>query len=340
VTVGTALPQGGTWSTKLVGTSGQTLYAVASKGDLVVTGGQGDGSVATQKSTDNGSTWTGLSVGTGTKIVNGVASNSQVMIAGGDGVFVKTTDGSSWSNIDLPRPADMRTDGLFYVASVKYVNNQFVVAGGYNNSLSSPSPRNVFIATSSDGVTWQVKTPTLDGFNNGMDITGQNGELIVLYKNQAVQQILKSTDNGLTWTIQAPDFGTNFNRLSSITVGADGKYYGFGDYPAISKSTDGIVWTETASFDKSFVDSSCSSGLRGITRIDNRLVGICATNGTANQSKLIMSEDGRGWFVYGGLIDGIGQAVIKNNGRYIVVGNKAEKIGTSTFSRQFISVMD
>lgn len=218
-------------------------------------------------------------------------------------------------------------------------NNHNGVAVGYNNGLSSAFPRNIFVATSSDGSTWQVKTPTLDGFNNGMDITGQNSQLVVLFKGQSDQKILRSSDNGVTWTIDAPDFGTNFNRLSSITAGNDSKYYGFGDYPATSKSVDGVVWTETAPFDKSFVDSSCGSGLRGITRIDNRLVGICATNGTSNQSKLLISEDGRGWFVFGGLIDGIGQAVIKNNGSYIVIGNKPEKIGNTTFSRQFVSTI-
>lgn len=341
VTVGAAIDHGGPWTTRLVGNAGQSLLNVAAKGDLLVAGGQGDAAVATQKSTDNGTTWQGLATGVGfNPVINGVAGNGAIIIAGGDGFLAKTSTGGAWTNIALPRPADMRSDGLFYVGAVQYVNNRFVLAGSYNNGLSSPFPRNVFVATSEDGASWTVKTPTLDGFNNGIDIAGNGAQLVIVYKGQAGQKILRSADNGLSWTIDSPDFGGGFNLLHSITTGINGKYYALGDYPQINLSDDGVLWRATATFDKFFMDNSCQGGLRGITSIDDKLMALCSTNGTANQSKLVVSADGRGWFVYGGLIDGIGHAVIKNNGRYIVSGIKAEKIGTTTFMRQFVSTMD
>ena len=60
-----------------------------------------------------------------------VASNGDVIVAGGNGALSKTTDGVTWSAIALPRPTDMKTNGLFFVGAVAYINGQFVVVGGY-----------------------------------------------------------------------------------------------------------------------------------------------------------------------------------------------------------------
>ena len=316
VTVGKAIPQGGTWTTRLSGVNRSLLNHVVAKAGLIVAVGEATQQSAAQKSTDDGVTWSNSPLATTANnlALNGVASNGDVIVAGGNGALSKTTDGVTWSAIALPRPTDMKTNGLFFVGAVAYINGQFVVVGGYHNSETAFT-QSTFIATSADATTWTVKTLAFDGFFNKIDIAGSGNNLLVLHVNQSTTKVLSSNDNGSTWDIRSPS-GVDFNH--TITTGIDGKFYAAGQYPFVASSSDGLTWTGT----NPYIDSGCSSSLRNITQIDGFLFALCGTSGTANQTKLLASVDGRAWFAYGSNIDGIGMAVTKQNGNYVVVGNK------------------
>ncbi|MDO9179927.1 MAG: IPT/TIG domain-containing protein [Agitococcus sp.] len=317
VTVGQEIPQGSTWTTRLSGLNRTLLKHIAAKSDVVIAVGESTQQSAAQKSSDDGLTWSNspLAPTANTLALNGVATSGTVIVTGGNGALSKTTDGITWTAINLPRPTDMKTNGLFFVGAVEYVNGQFIVVGGYHNSETTFT-QSTFIATSADAITWTVKSFALDGFFNKIDITGHGSELLVLHQNQGTQKMLVSHDKGSTWDIRDSTLNGGFGN--TITTGADGKYYATGGFPAAQVSADGLTW----STDSPFIDSSCGSELKNVTSMDGLLFALCSTGGIANQSKLMVSVDGRGWFAYGSTIDGIGQAVIKQNGNYVVVGNK------------------
>lgn len=167
--------------------------------------------------------WTSEVSGT-TSDIYGLASNGTLNIAAAlNGDVIRSTDGISWTKINLAAS----------FSAVEYGNGQFVIVG--NNGI---------IYTSPDGITWTSRT---SGTNNSL--------FRVIYANHlfvAVGQVgtsyttgfVLTSPDGITWTPRTIPSGTG--PLTGITY-AGGQFIAAGYSGGLISSADGVNWNAESS---------------------------------------------------------------------------------------------
>jgi photosystem II stability/assembly factor-like uncharacterized protein len=141
-----------------------------------------------------------------------VAYGKNTFVIVGSNVILKSTDnkGLEWTSIT---PPDINITGL---TSVTFGNDLFIAAGTIPNILTKA--KEVLILISNNGYTWSKVLPDISGF--GLSITFGNGVFVVVGKTQEENYsglVIKSNDNGSTWTDVSPSSDNNYLQYSNWT---------------------------------------------------------------------------------------------------------------------------
>ena len=210
----------------------------------------------------DGTAWNDVTPVTGAKVMKDIkyAGGSYVAIGddGGARMILVSDNGSSWTGNATPAGI-FNTD--YNLNGITCGNGLWVIAGGFS--------MNGEVLCSSDGVAWNVNSPSCEYLNEG---TFGNDRFVLVGRKG---QIIYSDDNGAAWTALTSGTmdlnGVAFGNGIFVAVGASG---------AIMRSNDGAAWA-----DVSFGSESYSS----ITYFNNMFVA-AGTNGT-----IIYSNDGSNW---------------------------------------------
>lgn len=137
------------------------------------------------------------------------------IIAANDGKIARSTNGTSWTEIQTPV-----TDRLYAAA---YVNGQFF-AGGQNNTL----------LTSADGVTWEKKAVNA---NTSFEAVAYHNGLYVAIGNDCIAQSYDSD----AWTVSTGIPGSTVRYFRNIVYG-NGQYVMAAVSNNLFYSEDGYTW--------------------------------------------------------------------------------------------------
>jgi len=155
---------------------------------------------------------------------------------GGDGYITTSPDWVNWTNTTPP----VRIQGL---ASVVASQGKFVAVGYSGSGLSYPP-----IVTSTDGYNWTVTNTTITGGTVAVDdfvsiAADGNGTLVAVGDGG---HVIRSTDNGVTWSVVTPTLPANATGLNSVTY-ANSQFVAVGSGGAVIYSTDGgASWSDAS----------------------------------------------------------------------------------------------
>lgn len=144
----------------------------------------------------------------------------------------------SWAELAFQLPAGAK--------SIRYLNGKFTIAGGQPWYIGQ-SPGSAYIATSSDGLNWDVFSP-LDHFDVLSDSTYGNGRYVVTGDDGGVFV----SNDGITWTSHR--IANTLHDLDTVAFGA-GRFVAFArNRNLIYTSLDGETWETADTSNTSFVD--------------------------------------------------------------------------------------
>lgn len=157
---------GTTWTSKTSGTVAD-LYGVATPGtgSFVAVGAAG-----TIISSIDGTTWTTATSGTTQPLYAATFGNARYVAVGAGGAIVTSTDGTTWQTVASNTSSDLRAVAL----------GTFLTTTGTGTTATSTTT-SIFVAlgaagtlvTSSDGVTWTVRSPISANRTNAVTFGGQ-----------------------------------------------------------------------------------------------------------------------------------------------------------------------
>lgn len=190
------------------------------------------------------------------------------------------------------------------VQSIRYLNGKFIIVGGYRWRIGQ-SPGSGYIATSSDGLNWNIFSP-LDHFNILSDASFGNGRYAVTGDDGGVFV----SNDGINWTA---------HRIENTTHDLDTVAFGAGRFVALPRnrsliytSLDGERWEVLESSNTEFADR--------LSFLNNHFVAV------GEGSTLLFSSDGLTWMEKnvdpGNVIPG-GKLLFSSEygkGRYVVGG--------------------
>jgi hypothetical protein len=261
-------PDGFAWTIRSSGTIND-LYAITYNNNTFVAVGQA-GAVVTSS---DGIHWIGRVSGTTNDLKGVIYGNSKFVTVGNSGTILTSSNGQSWKT-----QSSGTTGNLYCVA---YGNGTFAVGGEYT-------------LTSSDGVTWSVKSTTSPlGYYRIRSIIYYNNAFIASATeilgagwiiNPPSSYIISSTD-GITWSVNTSFRSTVVRGLiygSDKYVGAG--FGGNGGYGATFTSSNGTTWSEQSC-------STCGFGnlLNGVAYGNNTYIAV------GYQGIIRVSSDGLTW---------------------------------------------
>lgn len=204
---------GTSWSSQNLGNTVH-LRAVAWSGALLVAVGEG----GVIRTSPNGTSWTARTSGVTTALLGVAWNGTRFVAAGSDGVVLTSVDGTAWTLQTLP--LNNGQGDFAQVNGVRAFGSSVVIAGSWGLGAL---PR-AFMADSTDGVTWAVRTvrgaPGLDGLAALSGSTIAVGETGAILLNTAASvpdvqfQILASSAPESAGTVQIAV------ELSAATSGA------------------------------------------------------------------------------------------------------------------------
>ena len=216
-------------------------------------------------SSPDGNTWTGplnssqypSLAGDGYGVVYGNGVYLKLSVSSGLGDVLVSSDSVTWTPVFLPNYLGVS----MYLGSLRvyFTNGRFYVLGGSG-----------YIATSSDGVNWNLITSwPLQPIRK---IVYGNGLWVAIGKN-----IIYSSTDGISWTQQ---YFTNDNSydLTGLTYG-NNTFVAVGVYNAVLTSSNGKTWSKTT-----------GTALGDIAFGNGTFVGVSGNN-------LLTSPDGINWAV-------------------------------------------
>ncbi|MGB9770841.1 MAG: T9SS type A sorting domain-containing protein [Candidatus Kapaibacteriota bacterium] len=189
------------------------------------------------RSPDFGSTWEELNSGN-IALTGFFSDSSNKLYATGKSLasprgylLVSTNYGDSWDTVLV------KNDTLFQTFANK--NNLYFVSISFqpSNPRDPASPRNDVLRSTDGGNTWaalgirslSVKGVSFIGFNT-------TGTVFI----SLTDSVIKSTNNGTTWTIALNKSASNYN---DIAFTKNGTIFVVGDYTILRSTDDGSTWT-------------------------------------------------------------------------------------------------
>lgn len=277
-------------STQLPNTFLSDILILDEKTLLLVGGQTPDGTPCVYKSTDGGKNWKPSgSIGLGNVNYGGIANlgKDHIWIVGEEGSIYRSDDvAESWTKIEVP--AEYQQDKFLRVAA-KSLDDIWVVG---DNHVSDSFP--IMLHTMDGGTTWERQNPIKDleisvakqghflgvkTFGNSVWALGGYGEFVI-----------RSTDNGSTWTdITPPTIGGDFDANDIVLLSEEEAYVSFDNGNVFSTSDAGIHWTEYY--------PNTLNYLTGITVVDNVNIWVCGLEGGSGEYAQIMysSDAGTTW---------------------------------------------
>jgi len=239
-----------------------------------------DGTNVKLMTSSNGTSWTETVLSITVAWYSVVYANGK-FVAVGDTIYT-STNGTTWVAAQTV-PAHVWVavtygNGTFVALGVDSASVQLATSkGGTKLGYTSGGP---YIATSTDGNTWNSAQTVPSSFNGLLYVTYGKG----IFVASSTRQIYASSDNGNTWTIVTP------------SGDASGLSYGNGIFTNSNLwSTDGYTWTgaSTGIMYSTTVDGSTSSIIYGlifqqIIYVNGIFVGV-GSYGTG------VSTDGKSW---------------------------------------------
>ncbi len=229
-------PDGLAWTSHTLGTDHDLQAITYANNQFVAVGGNNydlplqiyPGGPGTMVTSPDGNIWTDRSPPTAQPLpLFAVAyGRSQFVAVGGnlaDNVVVTSPDGISQTNRPLGRNTDLI--GIPF-SGVVYANNQYVAVGRFGT-----------IVTSSDAITWTLRSSTTD--NDLQAIAYANSQFVAV---GTLGTIVSSAD-GLRWTNRPS--GTT-NALRGVAYG-NNQFVAVGDSGTVATSPDGLNWMNRAS---------------------------------------------------------------------------------------------
>jgi hypothetical protein len=261
------------------------------------------GSLAT--STDGGTTWILRTSGTASSI-NALAYNNGVYVFGGNsGVSFTSTNAIYWF---------ARTSGFgaTVINGLAYGNNLYVfVGGGAGINATSYSTQTIlsnygqgaYASSSSDGITWVLRTAGLNTQNITALTTSSNFYVAGYLDSILNSNIVVSTD-ALVWQFRTSGFG----RSAINSLYYDGtNYIAAGDGGTLAVSTDTTNWTlRTSGF--------------GVSGINSLTYGNGIYIAAGDLGTLITSPDTITWTLRTSGTTANINALTYNNGVYVLAG--------------------
>ena len=261
------------WTAQLLGTSGNTYWAVWGSGpaDVYVAGNQ-----VVRHSADHGQTWIAANVPAqhllDFKSVWG--SGSSDVYVGGGSVWHSTDGGASWGNPQWPVLSvwgDSQTDlfgrttsGLMHSSdsgaswSPSFGSNVLNVWGTSATDLYLSSDYGSVFHSSDDGSTWQM---VLAG-KSAMGAVAFGGSKGIVYG--VGNSIIKTLDDGQHWVnLQAPSVEGTLN-LSSIWVSIDGADIFAVGQVANTSVAEGVIVHSADGGDSWTVELQCTTPLTAV----------------------------------------------------------------------------
>lgn len=311
---------GNTW-TDATGQIDAAYHSVAyGGGKFVAVGTAGSGTTAAIAYSSNGSTWTDASSNVGQ--LYRVAYNSTigafVAIGLNNGVWLKSTNGSSWSSFN---------DANFSASSLVSLNDRFIALGNYlNGGTHNP------LGYSTNGSTQTHPT----GLNTSANITfvgaaydGTSTYVAVGYNNDSSISAAAYSTGGSTWSY-ASGITANIN-FNGIAFG-NGKFVAVGPdvdntFVSFVSTNGGVTWTKgtATSFTNSNSFSQTCIAYDG-SKFLVALSGNVSASPAINQT-ILTSTDGVTWThdstttIESGM-----NAIFAEGGLTIAVGNQGTLI--------------
>jgi photosystem II stability/assembly factor-like uncharacterized protein len=192
---------GTTWQAQTSNTSEHLSSIVYGNGLFVCVGYSG-----TTITSSNGTTWTKQASNTSDNLYSIIYGNGLFVVVGNGGIF-SSYSGSTWTH----RSSELKEAAI----KITYENNLFVAVGNYGKN----------IVTSSDGITWEVKSLNLA---NWYGIAYGNNLYLAVGSSPA---IIATSPDGITWTKQTNPDGIPVHLLdvlyenNKFIIIGDGKIY-------------------------------------------------------------------------------------------------------------------
>lgn len=174
-----------------------------------------------------------------------------------------TNGGTSWNNATFTAP------GITAIASVDYVNNQFIALGYDGSSLSA-----VAILTSADGVTWVDHAATFPGATDQMlNIAYDGTEYVLMSMDSSTYEIkIRHSTDLINWTTSSATNLTGNYAYSCQLAAYNGKLYmvalDLATYSILSinySEDHGQTWQNTSALTGDMIPY-------GVVNVNNRLM--------------------------------------------------------------------
>ena len=282
---------------------GGTLYAITyGNGLYVAVGTNGSGNQQIRTSSD-AITWTSITTGA-TGILRAITYGNGLYVAVGNSgtnqQIYTSSDAITWTL----RTTGLGTGGVTYATlrGITYGNGLYVAVGD-----SSGSGINVQVYTSSDAITWTLRTTglTQSGLLNG--IIYANGLFVIVGFSVRIY----TSSDAITWT---PISGLGGGSLNAITY-ANGLYVAAGSDSSsnqqIYTSSNAITWTLRTT------GLANNGNLYGITYAN----GLYFAAGILTGIQIYSSSDAITWtLITPGLISGGAYGITYGNGLLLIPG--------------------
>ncbi len=217
-----SMDNGDTWSTVITPAT-DDLHALARSGNMVVAVGR-DGNII--RSNDLGMTWTAQTSGTSERLFTvAVRSGTELLAGGAGGTFLRSDNGgSTWTPQTMP-------------ASDDWVDLHFFSGTPDTGILLGET--GTILRTTDGGASWTEVPPGITAEFGGLASAHDS----VIFASATQGRVLKSTDQGLTWSISSSPL-TEF--LTNIATG-DGEVVAVGELGGVIKlAGDAMGITERA----------------------------------------------------------------------------------------------
>lgn len=298
-------PDGVAWTPHSIAGTSQGYTGVAfGDGKFVAVSSRGYAATST-----DGIIWGRASIAQFDYNTSGVAYGGGVFVVvsggqTGNGAVLTSTDGLTWIRRSTPVNPDSANSGSW--TSIAYSGVNFVaVASGLTGQD---------VMTSPDGVSWTLQsTPTTNTL--GIQSVGCSATVCVAMNTinylPGATQVLRSTDNGVTWTAY-PMIDGGWASVTATSFGFAAVCMNCGT----AVSSDGITWT-------------LKSPPGGYDAITNGYSGAVAVSNQASGQDAITSSDGNTWTTRNTPVPQVWKRLSLANNRYFVVDGYGQMLSSS-----------